>query len=98
MGLIGVAAGWGQRDGTRMGLSIRDMMVKWLVYTVMFGFVVHADNAAHIGGFASGALFGYLYKPKWDDWGTHTILYKIETGIGVLLAGATVFLVFFPPG
>jgi rhomboid protease GluP len=98
MGLIGVAAGWGQRDGTRMGHGIRDMMVKWLVYTVMMGFVLHADNAAHIGGFVSGALFGYLYKPKWGNWGTHTILYRIETGIGVLLAGATVFLVFFPPG
>ena len=97
MGLIGVAAGWGQRDGTRMGHTIRDQMVKWLVYTVLFGFVVHADNAAHIMGFISGALFGYLYKPRWGDMGRHTILYQVETGIGVLLAGATVFLVFFPP-
>jgi rhomboid protease GluP len=95
MGLIGVAAGWGQRDGTRMGINVRDQMVKWLIYTVMFGFMIHADNAAHIGGFVSGALFGYLYKPRWGGMAQHTILYWIETGVGVLLAGATVFLVFF---
>ena len=97
MGLIGVAAGWGQKDGTPMGQGIRDQMVKWLVYTVMFGFFIGADNAAHLAGFASGALFGYFYKPRWGDWGTHTFLYKVETGIGILLAAATVFLVFFPP-
>ncbi len=95
MGLIGVAAGWGQRDGTRMGHTIRDQMVKWLVYTVLFGFVVHADNAAHIGGFVSGALFGYLYKPRWGGMMQHNFLYWVETVIGVVLAGATVFLVFF---
>jgi rhomboid protease GluP len=97
MGLIGVAAGWGQRNGTSMGQNIRNQMVKWLVYTVVFGFFIGADNAAHLMGFISGALFGYFYKPKWGDWGTHTFLYKVETGIGILLAGATVFLVFFPP-
>ncbi len=95
MGLIGVAAGWGQRDGTRMGLGVRDQMVKWLIYTVVFGFMVHADNAAHIGGFVSGALFGYLYKPRWGGMAQHNFLYWVETSIGVLLAGATVFLVFF---
>jgi rhomboid protease GluP len=98
MGLIGVAAGWGQRDGTRMGQSIRDQMVKWLIYTVVFGLMIGADNAAHIGGFVSGALFGYFYKPHWGGMDRHTFLYNLETGVGILLAGATVFLVFFPPG
>jgi rhomboid protease GluP len=95
MGLIGVAAGWGQRDGTRMGLNIRDQMVKWLIYTVFFGFMIGADNAAHIGGFVSGALFGYFYKPRWGGMAQHTFLYWVETGVGALLASATVFLVFF---
>jgi rhomboid protease GluP len=97
MGLIGVAAGWGQRDGTRMGHAIRDQMIKWLVYTVLFGIYIHADNAAHIAGFASGALFGFLYRPQ-SPWEPRGVIYKMETAAGVLMMAATVFLVFFPPG
>jgi rhomboid protease GluP len=93
MGLIGAAAGWGHRDGTYMGINIRNQMVKWTVYTVIFGMFMHADNAAHIAGFVSGALFGYFYKPHWGQT-QRSFAYWVETSVGVLLLGATVGLVF----
>src|SRR5436190_11480469 len=37
MGLIGVAAGWGQRDGTSIGIGVRNAMVKWLLYVTVMG-------------------------------------------------------------
>ena len=58
MGLCGVAAGWGQREGTTAGREIRNMMLKWAAYTVLFGFFIGADNAAHAAGFVSGGVIG----------------------------------------
>lgn len=59
-GLIGAAAGWGQRLGTTRGRLVRNDMVKWLAYTIVFGFAVGANNWAHAGGAALGFIFGYL--------------------------------------
>lgn len=96
MGLIGLAAGWGQRDGTSVGREVRDQMVKWGLYTMVFGFMIGADNAAHAGGFLSGAVLGFLSRPKWEprrasgfDW--------ILSLAGALAALGTVLLVLFPP-
>jgi rhomboid protease GluP len=65
MGLMGVVAGWGHRDGTTVGRSLRNRMLQWAAYTMVFGFFIHADNAAHGVGFASGAVLGYFIKPVW---------------------------------
>jgi membrane associated rhomboid family serine protease len=62
MGLVGLAAGWGQRLGTSFGRDVRNRMVQWGVYTMIFGFVVHADNLAHAGGFVAGAVIGYVVR------------------------------------
>lgn len=59
-GLLGAAAGWGQRLGNTRGRLIRNDMIKWFVYTIVFGIAVHANNWAHAGGALSGFAFGYL--------------------------------------
>jgi rhomboid protease GluP len=64
MGLVGIAAGWGQRLGTQQGRAIRDMMLKWGAYTVGFGFMIGADNVAHVAGFVAGAAIGYAHTPS----------------------------------
>ena len=97
MGLIGLAAGWGHRDGTSTGRMVRDMMVKWGIYTMFFGFMIGADNAAHGFGFASGALLGFFSKPQWERPGRGAID-TLLSAAGILLALGTVFLVLFPPG
>lgn len=70
MGLIGLAAGWGQREGTRIGHQVRDQMLTWCVYTMVYGFMLHADNGAHAAGFLSGGLLGLISKPKWERAGS----------------------------
>ena len=95
MGLIGLAAGWGQRDGTGTGREIRNFMVKWGAYTVVFGFLIGADNAAHISGFLAGFLMGLFSKPRWERKGGWLDL--LLGSVGALLAIGTAFLVFFPP-
>ncbi len=59
MGLIGLAAGWGHRDGTTTGREVRGRMIKWAVYVMLFGLFIGADNIAHAVGFATGAVLGY---------------------------------------
>lgn len=65
MGLIGVAGGYGHRSGTPIGRALRDDMVKWMLYTLLFGYFVRADNWAHVFGGLSGAAFGLAVKPQW---------------------------------
>lgn len=78
MGLCGIAAGWGQRDGTTIGRDIRNRMLKWGLYTLAFGFFIGADNAAHFWGFAAGGAIGYTVKPAW-------LRLRGLSGLGVLM-------------
>src|SRR6185295_9802622 len=84
MGLIGLAAGWGHREGTSMGRIIRDQMVKWGIYTIVFGFFIHADNVAHAAGFISGALLGLVSRPRWER--PRVVLDGVMSLVGVGLA------------
>ena len=65
MGLTGAAAGWGQRDGTSVGRTMRNQMLKWAAYTLIFGLMVHANNIAHAAGFVSGGILGFFTPPRW---------------------------------
>jgi rhomboid protease GluP len=65
MGLCGAAAGWGQRDGTSLGRSVRNQMLKWAAYTMLFGMFVRANNLAHVAGFVSGGLLGFVMPARW---------------------------------
>jgi rhomboid protease GluP len=65
MGLIGIAAAWGHRDGTSVGRAVRDRMIKWTLYTFIFGFAIGADNWAHAGGLALGLAIGAAVRPEW---------------------------------
>ncbi|HTC20517.1 MAG TPA: rhomboid family intramembrane serine protease [bacterium] len=97
MGLIGLAAGWGQRDGTAIGKAVRNQMIMWGIFTMAYGFMKGADNAAHGSGFLCGALLGLLCKAQWERKGNGTsdILFGM---VGALAALGTVSLVLFPPG
>ncbi|MBN2497822.1 MAG: rhomboid family intramembrane serine protease [Deltaproteobacteria bacterium] len=64
MGLCGLSAGWGQRRGGSVGLQVRNLMLKWAVYTLVFGLLIGADHAAHFFGFASGGLIGFAFRPE----------------------------------
>ena len=91
MGLVGLAAGWGQRDGTSIGRSIRNMMLKWGAYTVVFGFFLGADNAAHMAGFLFGGLLGFFALPRTRK--RSAIISGVFALIGVLLVIGSIIIV-----
>jgi len=57
-GLLGLLLGWlrGRRDE-----RWKSFAVQAVVYSLAFGFLVGANNAAHIGGLVAGAVIGYLF-------------------------------------
>ena len=59
-GIFGFAVCYYHRVGGRLGIQRRNLLFQWIVIALVFGFVVGADNAAHIGGLLSGAIFGWL--------------------------------------
>ncbi len=59
-GLIGLLAVFGYRQGGSVGKALMRSMVQWAVMTIIFGFVVGANNVAHMGGLISGAALGFL--------------------------------------
>ncbi|NUM55977.1 MAG: rhomboid family intramembrane serine protease [Candidatus Hydrogenedentes bacterium] len=42
----------------------RDQLVKWAVYSLVFGFVMGANNAAHVGGMIAGFAMGKIPEPR----------------------------------
>ncbi len=62
MGLIGAMIAIGVRYKTSMGLAIRGMYVRWVIYILAIGLLpgLRIDNAAHIGGLAAGFGCAYL--------------------------------------
>lgn len=58
-GLIGFAVAYYHRMGPP-GLEIRNFMFRWAVFAFIFGLVVGADNAGHLGGALGGAAFGLV--------------------------------------
>jgi rhomboid protease GluP len=81
---------------------IRDLVRQWVIYGIIFGVVVGADNAAHIGGLLMGMAFGYLLPPKQYRaqsrladtlWTGGAVLACIATAASFALAGHFFFTV-----
>ncbi len=100
MGLVGAAAGYGQRQGTAGGRALRNAMLQWAVYTFVLGFWLHADNRAHAFGFATGAGFGYAVRPAaWSHPRLVPVraLGKLVGAAGAIAALAIIFTRTPPP-
>jgi rhomboid protease GluP len=63
MALVGAGAVSAWRLGPR-GRAFRNGLVVWGLVTVVNSVVAGANNAAHIGGFASGALASYIFGTR----------------------------------
>lgn len=63
-GFIGMAAWWGHRAGTTEGKMVRDTMLRWAIYTTLFGLMIgHVAHDAHFVGMAAGAVFAMVCPP-----------------------------------
>lgn len=59
-GLIGFSVVYFHRLGDHAALQHRNFMFQWAVYAFIFGLLVGADNAGHLGGALGGAVIGLL--------------------------------------
>ncbi len=60
-GMIGFSISYFHRIGGYQAIAQRDFMLRWAFFSFIFGFFVGADNAAHLGGAISGAMFGFIF-------------------------------------
>lgn len=58
-GLIGFAVAYFHRMG-QPGVVMRNFMFRWAAFAFIFGLLMGADNAGHLGGALGGAAFGLL--------------------------------------
>lgn len=61
LGLVGILIGASFHHG-RLGKDLRSQLWRWVIYIFIFGLLpwFAVDNAAHLGGLASGFVLGYL--------------------------------------
>jgi rhomboid protease GluP len=57
-GLIGFAVLYYHRVGGPGAHHLRNFMLRWAAFAFVFGLLVGADNAGHLGGALGGAAFG----------------------------------------
>jgi membrane associated rhomboid family serine protease len=95
-GLMGLAAAAGHRAGTPRGRHMRNDMLKWLAYTLVFGYFVGADSRAHAVGFVAGALLGLAVTPRQMVKGWPRRIGIVLGVVGLAAAAVTVFLTFVP--
>ena len=62
LGLIGLLLVHGYRSGGLVGQSMKQLVIRLALYSVIMSFIFNVDHINHIGGFACGALLA-LFVP-----------------------------------
>jgi len=63
-GLIGAALVLSRRGSGRLASHLRGYVVQWAIYGLVMGWLLQADNVAHVGGLVGGALFARNVSPE----------------------------------
>lgn len=85
-GLIGFSVSYYHRIGGAIGIQRRNFMFQWALMAFIFGFLVGADNAAHLGGAVSGAAIGWFMPINVRNLRRSEPLFKV---LAYVLSGAT---------
>lgn len=93
-GLIGFSVSYYHRVGGGIGLQRRNFMFQWALMAFVFGFIVGADNAAHLGGAIAGAALGWVMPVNVRDQRKSEKLFR---GIAIFCAFITAVSIAFIP-
>jgi rhomboid protease GluP len=94
-GLIGFAAVWFHRLGGFQAHELRNFMLKWAAFSFIFGLLVGADNAGHLGGAIGGAIIALLLPTNSWTRRRFDTFFNLLAGAGaVVLTLSFVLLVF----
>lgn len=63
-GLIGFAVAYYHRMGDPIAIQRRNFMFQWAIFAFIFGLLVGADNAGHLGGGLGGLALGLILPIK----------------------------------
>jgi rhomboid protease GluP len=59
-GLIGAMLAFGFTDRSSLGMQVKSLYSRWLIYGLVISFIPGVDFWAHVGGFAGGFVAGWL--------------------------------------
>ena len=85
-GLIGFAITYYHRIGGPAAHNLRNYMLKWAAFSFIFGLLIGADNAGHLGGALGGAAIGAILPQGFRG---RRALQPLFTGLGWLCIAAT---------
>jgi rhomboid protease GluP len=84
LGLVGVLIGASFHHGG-LGKVYRGQLWRWVIYIFIFGLFFAVDNAAHLGGLASGFLLGYFVPEGEPDTRQSELLWDGLSILSVLI-------------
>jgi rhomboid protease GluP len=59
-GLIGAMLAFGFFDKSSLGMAVKSLYTRWLIYLIVLSFIPGVDFRAHIGGLSGGFIAGWL--------------------------------------
>ncbi len=98
-GLIGAMIAFGYRHrGSLLGVEMRSIYTRWVIYGLLFSLMPGIDLAAHVGGLAAGCAVGFVAGepggPRPIDW-----LWRVAAAFALLItAVAFAFVWLTYPG
>jgi rhomboid protease GluP len=90
MGLIGVMIAYGTTHRSAIGDAIRGQYIRWVIWMLVIGLLpgFNVDNAAHVGGLASGFGIAYLAGTQKYEGAPVEKIWKVAAGFCILLTAA----------
>jgi rhomboid protease GluP len=59
-GLIGAMLAFGFTDRSSLGMQVKSLYTRWVIYGLVMSFLPGVDFWAHVGGFSGGFIAGWL--------------------------------------
>jgi rhomboid protease GluP len=92
-GMIGFSISFYHRVGGSLGIQRRNFMFQWAMMAFVFGFVIGADNAAHLGGAVAGAGLGWIMPISIRDQRKTESIFKGTAYLCCLLTAVSIIFI-----